>query len=230
MSARLFFILIPVIFFLTITEALAQVPEEVPEEAPEEVPEEIPEERAPEFNMELPPDTVVREEPPASAEPVPPVRDIEEEDVNRIPRQRALMSAILPGLGQTFNRKYWKLPILYGAGVAMGYLISYNHSELRVHQALLDQVRDDPAAIDEIDRYNTEDAIRVQRDFYRRDRDMFIVVSGLVYALNIIDAYVDAHMKTFDLSDDLSMNVRPALLNNNSYFCPGLSINLNFKK
>ncbi|MFN6947174.1 MAG: DUF5683 domain-containing protein, partial [Cytophagaceae bacterium] len=174
-------------------------------------------------------DTVeLKEEPSSFAQPAPDVSKVDTFDTNRIPRQRALMSTLLPGLGQAANRKYWKMPIIYGGLGTLGYLIHFNHEQYFIHRLALERPGDD--TYDELRATFNPDAIRVNRDAYRRDRDLFIIVSGIVYILNIVDAYVDAHLRSFDLTEDLSMDISPAIFNNYSYFCAGLTVNINFRR
>jgi len=142
--------------------------------------------------------------------------------------KRALWLAIvLPGAGQIYNRKYWKLPIIYGGFVGCAYAMSWNNQMYHDYaQAYMDIMDDDPntqsynqflhlgAQIDNtnIDRY--KEIFRKRKDRYRRWRDMSMFVFIGVYAFSIIDAYVDASLSEFDISDDLSLRVEPAVLNN----------------
>jgi len=144
----------------------------------------------------------------------------------------ALMSAIVPGLGQFHNKKYWKPPIIYvGAGV-ITYFIIDNNRQFQLYKRGYDQRVSDPnASIDpSISGYSTEN-LRILRDDYRRYRDMSVVFGVALYALNIIDAYVDRHLMEFDVSDDLSMHVKPFLYTaNNHQFASGLTLNFSLKK
>lgn len=142
--------------------------------------------------------------------------------------KRALwLSLVLPGAGQIYNRKYWKLPIIYGGFVGCAYAMSWNNQMYHDYsQAYLDIMDDDPntqsynqflhlgAKIDDsnIERY--KEIFRKRKDRYRRWRDMSMFVMIGVYAFSVIDAYVDASLSEFDISDDLSLRVEPAVLNN----------------
>lgn len=117
----------------------------------------------------------------------------------------ALMSAIVPGLGQIANKKYWKLPILYGASGAIFYFIKSNDSEFKKYKkAILYRNDNDSLTNDEFPRFTNED-LTVRKDFYRRNRDLTYILAGVLYTLNIIDAYVDSQLMNFDVSDNLSM-------------------------
>ena len=138
------------------------------------------------------------------------------------------LAIILPGAGQIYNRKYWKLPIIYGGFVGCAYAMSWNNQMYHDYsQAYLDIMDDDPntqsynqflhlgAKIDEsnIERY--KEIFRKRKDRYRRWRDMSMFVMIGVYAFSVIDAYVDASLSEFDISNDLSLKIEPTVINNN---------------
>ena len=138
------------------------------------------------------------------------------------------LALVLPGAGQIYNRKYWKLPIIYGGFVGCAYAMSLNNQMYHDYsQAYLDIMDDDPntqsynqflhlgAQIDasNIERY--KEIFRKRKDRYRRWRDMSMFVMIGVYAFSVIDAYVDASLSEFDISDDLSLRVEPTVINNN---------------
>lgn len=157
------------------------------------------------------------------------------------------MALVLPGAGQIYNRKYWKLPIIYGGFVGCAYAITWNNQMYHDYsQAYLDIMDDDPntqsynqflhlgATIDasNIERY--KEIFRKRKDRFRRWRDMGTFVMIGIYAFSVIDAYVDASLSEFDISDDLSLRVEPAVLNNGRYNNPlrsgalGLQCSLKF--
>ena len=138
------------------------------------------------------------------------------------------LALVLPGAGQIYNRKYWKLPIIYGGFVGCAYAMSWNNQMYHDYsQAYLDIMDDDPntqsynqflhlgAQIDasNIERY--KEIFRKRKDRYRRWRDMSMFVMIGVYAFSVIDASVDASLSEFDISDDLSLRVEPTVINNN---------------
>ena len=140
--------------------------------------------------------------------------------------QRALwLSALCPGLGQIYNRRYWKLPIVVGAFVGLTYGTSWNNRMLNDYsRAYRDAMDNDPDTRSYMDFYPPtvkesdldmawlQKALRNKRDNYRRYRDLCIIGMVGVYLLNIVDAYVDASLAHFDISPDLSMQVRPAVI------------------
>jgi len=133
------------------------------------------------------------------------------------PRVAAIRSAILPGLGQIYNKKYWKLPIVYGAlGTCAGiflynlknyqntrfaYRVKYNMRVLRTDSALYSQIKDDLKPL-------SEESLRFYRNQYRRDIDYSALFFVLLWGLNVVDAAVDAHLKSFDVSPDLSLRFK----------------------
>ena len=146
------------------------------------------------------------------------------------PLKSVWLGVIFPGLGQIYNRSYWKLPIVYGGFMGCGYAIGWNNEKYESYkQAYRDiltdagHLSDDPnrsynAVLPEgytIERLGGESAytniLKDRQNTYRRYRDISIVVAIAVYALSIIDAYVDAQLFDFDISDDLSLNVEPQL-------------------
>lgn len=145
------------------------------------------------------------------------------------PTRAVWYSAIIPGLGQIYNRKYWKLPILVGGFMGLAYGISFNSRYYTDYSnAYRDSYSNDPNANSYINflpynyRNNKEwieqnmdwirNSVKRKKDFYRRNRDLCIIGMFGVYALAMIDAYVDAQLYTFDISPDVSMKISPAVL------------------
>jgi hypothetical protein len=140
------------------------------------------------------------------------------------PLKATLMAAALPGAGQIYNKKYWKLPILYaGMGTCVGFIV-HNTREYRVLRDSFIAANDgDPNTIPELDpqRYNLD----VEQDRFRRYTELSYMALLGVYILQIIDANVDAHLFYFDVSPDLSLEFHPTLLNTGRVH-PGLGISL----
>ncbi len=163
------------------------------------------------------------------------------------PKRAMWLAIVLPGAGQIYNRKYWKLPIVYGGFVGCIYAMRWNNQMYTDYsQAYLDLMDDDPntqsynqflhlgAKIDEsnIQRYQT--LFKKRKDKFRRWRDLSFFCLVGVYALSIVDAYVDASLSEFDISKDLSLKLEPTIINDNRHRNPfkanslGLSCSLNF--
>ncbi|MCX8020619.1 MAG: DUF5683 domain-containing protein [Chitinophagaceae bacterium] len=151
------------------------------------------------------------------------------------PKKAAIRSAILPGWGQIYNKKYWKLPIIYGAlGISGGvffynlkqyrdtrfaYRVKYNMRVNGTDSALYQFIRRDLRLL-------SEESLRFYRNQFRRDIDYSVIVFLLLWGLNVVDAAVDAHLKTFDMSPDLSLQIKPDLnLPERTY---GLSLTFTF--
>ena len=140
--------------------------------------------------------------------------------------KKAVWWALIPGGGQIYNRKFWKLPIVYGGFLGCAYAIRWNNQMYQDYkQALEDLVdNDDTTAsydkllppgveIDDTNKDWYQNVFKKRKDKYRRWRDLSIFVAIGVYALSIIDAYVDASLSKFDISDDLSLEIEPAVIN-----------------
>lgn len=128
-----------------------------------------------------------------------------------VPKRAVIASAVLPGGGQFYNKSYWKIPIVYVAlGTATYFVISNQNQYTRFQKAYRLRIDNNPNTIDEFaDRFSNPQQIKVYRDYYRRNRDLSIIFGMIGYSLNIIEAYVDAHLKHFDVSDDLSIKITP---------------------
>lgn len=127
-----------------------------------------------------------------------------------VPRRASLYAAIVPGLGQIYNKKYWKLPIVYGGFIALGFTIDFWQDQNKVHrQELFDLLDSDPSGTSP--RGLNVDRLRTLERETRRDRDYFIILTGLFYLLTIADAHIDAHLKEFDLNPQLKVSIEPML-------------------
>lgn len=141
------------------------------------------------------------------------------------PKKALWLAIVIPGAGQIYNRKYWKLPIVYGGFVGCAYAMRWNNMMYKDYsQAYIDLTDDDPntKSYERFQQFSNRitDAKRYQELFknrknrFRRWRDLSFFVMCGVYAISIIDAYVDASLSEFDISDDLTMRVAPTIINN----------------
>lgn len=129
------------------------------------------------------------------------------------PKLATRYSMVVPGLGQIYNQKYWKVPLIYGLGGAMIYFINYNQTKyVKFKDAINLEPKQEYYIID--GRTYKYDDLTYGRDYYRRYRDLSVFGLAGVYFLNIVDAMVDAYFINFDVSDDLSMKIRPSVVNN----------------
>lgn len=128
--------------------------------------------------------------------------------------QKALMfSAVLPGAGQFYNKKYWKMPLVYGGFIGLLYVVNFYHKEnLKYRDQLFDLINDTPASGLSPDGY-TKDQLRTLVDQTRRERDFFVIMTGLFYLLQMVDAHVDAHLKEFDINPKMQVRLEPMMEN-----------------
>jgi hypothetical protein len=157
---------------------------------------------------------------------------------NHSPKRALILSFALPGAGQIYNRKFWKLPIVYGGLGGLTYLAIFNGTKYQCYRkSYLAMVDDDPLTVNTCDPNQSAADMKLYRDSYQKNYEYS--VAGLVgfYLLVAADAFVDAHLKSFDISNDLSLKIKPDLdFNNFSYFpnnsnlmTAGLSFEFNLK-
>ena len=148
-----------------------------------------------------------------------------EVEFNPDPTRAVWMSALFPGLGQVYNRRYWKLPIVVGAYLGLGYATSWNNSMLDDYSRAYRDISDNdpttksymdffPPTVSEesLDKTWLTSLLQSRKNFYRRNRDLCIISMVGVYLLAMVDAYVDASLSHFDVSPDLSMDIAPAII------------------
>ena len=157
------------------------------------------------------------------------------------------LAIVIPGAGQIYNRKYWKIPIVYGGFLGCLYAIRWNNQMYKDYsQAYMDIMDNDPNTqsynqflhlgntITDDNKQRYQDLFKKRKDYYRKYRDLSVFCLIGVYALSVIDAYVDASLSEFDISKDLSLKVGPTVINNKSSVNPvksstlGVHCSLNF--
>ena len=157
-------------------------------------------------------------------------------------KKATTLACIFPGAGQIYNRSYWKVPFVIGGFASMIYCIDWNnrgYQRFKKAYSLLADYQEHPelypdGPTDEFHGRYSADFIRNLRNNYRRNRDLCIIITGALYILQVVDAHVDAHLKDYDISDDLSMNIEPlvdytyipTLQSNRPVF--GFNLSLNF--
>lgn len=163
------------------------------------------------------------------------------------PKRAMWLAIVIPGAGQIYNRKYWKLPIVYGGFLGCLYAIRWNNQMYRDYsQAYMDIMDNDPSTqsynqflhlgntITSENEERYQNLFKKRKDYYRKYRDLSIFCLIGVYALSVIDAYVDASLSEFDISKDLSLKVEPAVMNSKTSTNPlkssavGLQCSLTF--
>ncbi|MGL4333031.1 MAG: DUF5683 domain-containing protein [Bacteroidales bacterium] len=140
------------------------------------------------------------------------------------PTRAVWYSALFPGLGQIYNRKYWKLPIVYGGFAATFYAYNWNSQFLKDYsQAYLDIMDNDPntksyedivppSMLNSYNQDQLKNILKRQKDMFRRNRDLSVISMLGVYLLSVLDAYVDAQLFDFDINPDISMRVEPTII------------------
>lgn len=162
-------------------------------------------------------------------------------EFNPDPTRAVWMSALFPGLGQIYNRRYWKLPIIVAGYMGLGYGTSWNARMFQDYQLAYADIMDDdpdtksyldffPPNIDEssLDKSWLSQTLKSRKDYYRRNRDLCIICCVGVYLLCMLDAYVDASLSHFDISEDISMDVAPAVMYTPGRIRPTLGLNWAF--
>jgi hypothetical protein len=157
------------------------------------------------------------------------------------PRKATIYSAVLPGLGQIYNRKYWKVPLVYGGFATLGYFINFNNGEyVKYRQAYSDIIDSDPNTssylklgisaqlLEQSNIGQLTDRLKSAKDYWRRNRDLVVIGTAVFYALNIMDASVDAHFFNFDISDDLTINWAPGPIICGNFKTIGLQCRITF--
>jgi hypothetical protein len=162
-----------------------------------------------------------------------------------IPRVSTIRSLIFPGLGQAYNRQYWKLPLVAGAFVSLGMIANYNqvrYQKYRSFYYIVSQRADDPSYVpprtvsvvyeDGLARDLDVNQLKRINDGFRRNRDYTYIGMFVAWAFNVVDANVSAHLKTFDVSDDISLRVKPILDFDplSKGIVSSLTLSFNFKK
>jgi len=144
------------------------------------------------------------------------------------PRKASIYSAVLPGLGQVYNKKYWKLPIVYGVIGTVLYFVVSNGQKLRQFNGYISNVYD---SIDNPSPYNTLDLSELEtyRNTYRKNVQLASFGTVFAWGLSIVDAVVDAHLHSFDISDKLALKIKPQINYSNFTYYTGIGVNLTFK-
>ncbi len=161
------------------------------------------------------------------------------------PTKAMWLSLLLPGAGQIYNRSYWKVPLIYGLGVGSFYVVSFQGRMYKEYSsAYYSLVDNDPMTNDfnpifeglgNVDDSWKKTVLERKMNTYRRYRDMCIFASVLLYVGNALDAFVDAHLYDFSISEDLSLNIRPEIKHDENFATVrgsqqslGLKLTLNF--
>lgn len=152
-------------------------------------------------------------------------------NIQHSPKKAAILSTALPGLGQAYNKKYWKIPLIYIGLGGLAYSINYNHKNyIKYRSAYRIRMDKDTTTHDPFEKIYNPDQLKAWITYYHRYRDLSVIGVALLYVVNIVDASVDAHLMSFDVSDDLSLKIQPNLYFTDNYknYITGLSLNISF--
>lgn len=138
------------------------------------------------------------------------VIEIETDTLENRPNTAALYGAALPGLGQAYNKQYWKIPIIYGGGLVLGYYINYNNQLYKQYRDGLIAMIDGDDRTEPFDPRLSKDDYQRAVDYWRRNRDLLMLGVVVLYVAAIVDAHVDAHLELFTVEDDISLNLEPS--------------------
>ncbi len=142
-----------------------------------------------------------------------------------IPKKAALYSALLPGAGQAYNRQYWKIPVIYAGIAVAGYFLIDNTNQFRKFRSAYLSSLDPLGSDDPLTKTYNSQQLKTLQDAYRQNLDMTVLFSALGFTLQVMDALVFAHLKNFDVSRDLSLKVRPAVMPGGA----GVALVVNFR-
>jgi hypothetical protein len=146
------------------------------------------------------------------------------------PKKASFYSAVVPGMGQIYNGKWYKVPFIYAGAGTIGYFIYFNNKEyVRFKTAYLKKVSNDPndkveASLAHLD----QGRLKYVMDYWRRNRDLLVLGMAALYLANILDATVDAYLFDYDVSQDLSLQLKPSVFESTNTINFGLTCSLRF--
>ena len=144
--------------------------------------------------------------------------------IEKSPKKAALYSTIIPGTGQIYTKKYWKVPLIYSGLIISGYYIIENNRSYQIYKdSYLNRLNGNNT--NTLEQYSNSD-LKNLTDYYRRNREVSILLFSLTYDLNIIDASVNAHLFNYDISENLSIDFQPTYIKKETINIFTLSLNL----
>ncbi|MFY0653977.1 MAG: hypothetical protein JXQ96_18190 [Cyclobacteriaceae bacterium] len=148
----------------------------------------------------------------------------------RDPNKASLYAAVFPGLGQIYNRQYWKLPFVYGGLMIFGHYINNRHSLYNAFRnAYLAETDNDDSTVNPFGaRFGSATTLERNAEQLRRDRDYLMIIGTLYYLISIVDAHISAHLSEFNVNDDLSFEVRPSMYQGGQYTAQNIGVSLVF--
>jgi hypothetical protein len=145
------------------------------------------------------------------------------------PLHASLFSMVLPGLGQAYNRRYWKIPIIYAGFGGLGYAIYHTGSNFNGYRSAYRlQVDGDPNTLGSYKGVEQAATLKEYRDFFKRNLDITVICTAVWYILNVVDAAVDAHLFEWNMNDDLNLSWHPTVITSPGYTHATAGVRLNF--
>jgi len=148
-----------------------------------------------------------------------------QENIKKNPKKAAFYSAIIPGSGQFYTKKYWKIPIIYAGFITSAYYANESYNSYKEYKnAYILRTDNNPNTNDNFNNYTNENLVTLT-EYYRRNTEISVLFFGLTYILNILDASVSAHLFEYNITEDISIHLQPLLLQKETKLL-SLSINL----
>lgn len=146
------------------------------------------------------------------------------------PNKAALYAAVFPGLGQIYNRQYYKVPLVFGGLMIFGHYINNRHVLFNAFRnAWIAETDNDPNTVNPFGgRFGSASTLERNAEQLRRDRDNLMIFGILFYLISVIDAHIAAHLIEFDVNEDLSFDIQPAMYNGNRYTAQNVGVSLIF--
>lgn len=171
-------------------------------------------------------ETMIRRDSAGALNYSPPIESFQ--SISKLdPDKAALYSAVLPGMGQMYNRQYWKLPILYSGVILIGHFINYNNDFYNAFRnAYIAETDGDDSTTNPFPRFSAQ-SLELNAQKFKRNRDFMIIMGVVYYLINIVDAHVSAHLIEFEINDDLSL--QPSYHPKQQYFAQNVGMSLVLK-
>jgi len=126
------------------------------------------------------------------------------------PKKAAMFAAVLPGLGKIYNKQHWKIPIVYGGFIMFAHYINNNNNLYNAFRnAYTSEIDNDPETINPFPQFG-ESSLQRSAERFRRNRDFVMILMGIFYLVNIVETHVAAHLREFEVNDDLAIKIRPS--------------------
>ena len=142
------------------------------------------------------------------------------------PKKAAMFAAILPGLGKVYNKQHWKIPIVYGGFIMFGHYINHNNNLYHTFRnAYISETDNDPNTINPYPQF-AESSLQRNAEQFRRNRDFVMILMSIYYLVNIVETHVSAHLREFDVNDELAIKIRPSSFSASQFSSQSLGLSI----